>query len=397
MDKISVLKFLAFPPDSQIETFNEGRQLYAQCKNKNPGIERDLNRDGYSRERVGTVLYELAKTHGITQKEILVYKAENTKVAERSILERLLDEENLPILYAFKIQKEYPLLSELHPWPDNIDELLSQLKNDATRLGEVFDGEEEEAEGLIMSETLQNRIDEIALPEQLEKALQEYYPGAIAALEINKEDYKGEEDFKLAINEEFTPLTDEQKDLIKNLSTSDVEQPAAPQEETEGKSEYSIRKEYPFLNDAECPNELKILVADKIAAYHRYSEYHAQLREHNAGKLTLTDAKLTELTANAEYEFGLNQAIAKELEFYKENKSVLGEHPIFKELAMQREVDAMSNEEAHRFITSSASFLSRKRKAIREATSDILRDELKVELQEREAKIAYAKKKLGLG
>lgn len=36
----------------------------------------------------------------------------------------------------------------------------------------------------------------------------------------------------------------------------------------------SFREDWPFLSDCDCPNELKILVADKITTHRRYVEAH---------------------------------------------------------------------------------------------------------------------------
>lgn len=392
MDKKTVIQFLAFPPESQTELYNEGRKLYSHSPNRNTSIERELNREVFTKDRLGTLVYELAKAYGISQKEILVYKAENTKIAERSLLEQLLDEENLPVLYAFKIQKEYPLLAQLAPWPDNITELLQEFAENANKAGEKFEKVADEAEGLILSETLQKRIDEINLPEELKNTLDEFYKKGIISDtgNANKIDVYDEHvvGYVQPVPEDISPLA--QEDLAKpseTEGTTDVQQPA----ET-----FSLRGQYPFLNEKDCPDELKILVADKIAAYNRYAEAHAKLQDHAAGKLTLSDAEITQLAGEASAEFEINQDIARELDYYKEHKTVLGEHPLFAELAMERKVAAMTNEQAHKIISSAPPYISRKKAAINKAQSEELRAKLSAELSEREKMVLLAKKKLNL-
>jgi len=157
-----------------------------------------------------------------------------------------------------------------------------------------------------------------------------------------------------------------------------------------------LREEYTFLNEPDCPNDLKILVADKISAYKRYQDAHAQLQQAKEGQITLSDKEQLELTKTSTEAFAQSEAIKKELDHYQENKVILGEHPTFARLIMQREVDTMTNEEAHNFIANSGSTISRTKSTIKKTESEKKKVELQNKLDARLEKIEMAKKKLGL-
>lgn len=88
----------------------------------------------------------------------------------------------------------------------------------------------------------------------------------------------------------------------------------------------SFRQEFPFLNKEDCPIEMKILAANKLTAYHNFKEAHKDLFNcTSANEQFLTAKKLTE-------NFVDNQLIWKELNHYKQTNTILGQHPVFKQL-----------------------------------------------------------------
>lgn len=88
----------------------------------------------------------------------------------------------------------------------------------------------------------------------------------------------------------------------------------------------AFRHEWSFLQEPDCPNELKILAADKITAYNNYISAH----EHLYNCLTLEECYCTakKLVEN----FIENRKILSELAYYKNHKVLLGKHPIFVEI-----------------------------------------------------------------
>lgn len=98
-----------------------------------------------------------------------------------------------------------------------------------------------------------------------------------------------------------------------------------------------FRERYPFLGEPDCPNELKILVADMFSAYDKFREARALLSEEN------TDETNANLAAETVEKYLENRAMWAELDYYKENGKILGEHKIFAELNLQTEIKALSD------------------------------------------------------
>ena len=94
----------------------------------------------------------------------------------------------------------------------------------------------------------------------------------------------------------------------------------------------TFRENWPFLNSPDCPHELKILAADKISAYHRYTMAHQLLFDCETPQEQLSTVK------NLVRSYMENRAIIAEFVHYKEHGTVLGKHPIFKQV---RELDRL--------------------------------------------------------
>lgn len=86
---------------------------------------------------------------------------------------------------------------------------------------------------------------------------------------------------------------------------------------------YSFRREWPFLDDPDCPSELKILAADKITAMRSWA------REHEALFSSGTIEECLEHAKNCVESFSRNRKILSEFNYYKEHGTVLGKHRIF--------------------------------------------------------------------
>ena len=94
----------------------------------------------------------------------------------------------------------------------------------------------------------------------------------------------------------------------------------------------SFREEYPFLAEPNCPMELKALAADKITAYWKCVDLHAHLFDCHKNEACRDTASALVHT------FIEDQLIKRELDYYKNHKGILGEHPIFAE---QRKISAI--------------------------------------------------------
>ena len=96
-----------------------------------------------------------------------------------------------------------------------------------------------------------------------------------------------------------------------------------------------IRDEFPFLNNKNCPDELKILVADRITAYHDYVKGHKELFDCTPEDQFKTASGIIESYQN-------NKLIWDELNHYKKHGKLLKKHPIFKRLKRQLEIEALN-------------------------------------------------------
>ncbi len=108
--------------------------------------------------------------------------------------------------------------------------------------------------------------------------------------------------------------------LVKSLTASIEHTPIVPSVRPK------FREDWPFLSEKDCPNELKILAADKISTHQRYVEAHERLFDCS----TLQDCFL--VAKNLIENYIENRKIHSELTYYKAHHSVLGKHPIFDEL-----------------------------------------------------------------
>jgi hypothetical protein len=160
----------------------------------------------------------------------------------------------------------------------------------------------------------------------------------------------------------------------------------------------SVRVEFPFLAEKDCPDELKILVADKITAWNRYVDVQAAIAKHHAGD-AVSESDLAELAKIAVDSFDENQKIYEELNCYATFGRVLGIHPIFKKLQLSREVEIMTADELIAYKGSSAKYFSVNKTALAKAekAKDLEKvTEITNRVAERSEKLFLVNKKLGV-
>ena len=136
--------------------------------------------------------------------------------------------------------------------------------------------------------------------------------------------------------------------------------------------EIPLREEFAFLNDADCPPEMFVVVGKRISLYKLYQKLHAELQIAVQEK-TLDDVDMLELTAKTEAAYNENQALWKELNYFKENGKVLGDHLVLFEMRIKKEVDAMTTEQLVKYRASSATYFSKKKIELEKAIDNIER------------------------
>lgn len=159
----------------------------------------------------------------------------------------------------------------------------------------------------------------------------------------------------------------------------------------EEKTGLKISTQYPFLREENCPNEFKILVNDAITAYHNAKEKHEGLFAifNNEGNPEATNEEIYAIASELLSDFELNREIHEELEHYTKTGEILGNHKIFGDLKLKREVEAMSAEDLAKTKNNIKSYISKKKKDLEKADND----ERKASLEQQ---ITYLEKKRDL-
>lgn len=202
-----------------------------------------------------------------------------------------------------------------------------------------------------------------------------------------KEDLQDEKDELEFEKEELEEENESLKDEIQTLKL-------APKIDN-----VSIRVEFPFLNNTDCPDEFKILIADKITAWNRYLELQEQIADAGLGKTVVSNEDLAILGNEAVKCFDENQKIYDELNAYQTTGKVLGVHPIFRRLQLTREVEIMTPDELHNFKGSSSKYFSDNRKQLAKAVKAKNEErilEINTRVADREVKLALVNKTLGI-
>lgn len=144
-----------------------------------------------------------------------------------------------------------------------------------------------------------------------------------------------------------------------------------------------FREMYSFLSDRDCPNELKILAADKITTYWRIVELHEKI--FRCGSVEDCLAVSFELVNT----FIEDYRIKQELDYYKNHHGVLGKHRIFES---QSRVDKMRKMSVKELI--------RKEKQLRDniwrIKSEIAKGDKPYLLHDREQRLKEREKELEL-
>lgn len=94
----------------------------------------------------------------------------------------------------------------------------------------------------------------------------------------------------------------------------------------------TMRDDWPFLGDPDCPQELKILAADKITAMRGFAREHGRLYSCTSPEEAYETAMRCILF------YCQNRKIFSEFAYYKEHRAILGKHEIFAETARLREL-----------------------------------------------------------
>lgn len=124
-----------------------------------------------------------------------------------------------------------------------------------------------------------------------------------------------------------------------------------------------FREKYPFLNSPDCPDVLKVLVADMFTSYDNYKSAHARLQ-------VLADDETAAAVADCEKvvtEYLKNREIWDELEYYRENGAILGKAAKFREMEAAEDYTQLSEIDLMKKLQSANVNESKHRKAVNTA------------------------------
>ncbi len=143
-----------------------------------------------------------------------------------------------------------------------------------------------------------------------------------------------------------------------------------------------FREQYPFLREKDTPNELKVLAADAITSFEDYKAKHQDLFDAlvDVAEPKLTEAQVFETANSLLEDFETNRAVHAELEHYAKEKQILGEHEIFGDLKLEREVAAIEPEKLGQSRSNAASQVTKKKKKLEAAKTAEEKAEAKAEL-----------------
>lgn len=296
-----VLEFLKDGSGLPEEHYNTAMELYRKSQGHSVPAVNYYNRAGFTGHNLKNICYDLKKLHGITDGEIANYY----KVAIIAVDDVLnVPEELVKQLLAFNPEET--------------------KYNDAKKLAKDLELD------------LPN-IKKVTVFAALEKAQK---------IELDK----------LPVITDDTEPTDE-GDFVPKNAQGVIE--AAPEDAKVG---LKLIEEFPFLDDADCPDKLKILVQDKFTAWRNYQKAHATLlvvTEEGKEPVEMTDADLFGIATYAIENFQLNHAIYDELTYYKEHKSILGNHPIFADEVLKEKVAKLTDAAALKRRNNLRTYISR--------------------------------------
>jgi hypothetical protein len=277
-----VIDFLQNLPSDVYIQYNEALSFYMKHEDKGYSEQRTYN-SGYSEINLKHLLYDLQKVYQITDLELLEYNSNKEESYDMNLIDELNSEADILI----ESQKQH------FDTKDSIIEFCSCIK--------------------VQIDKFKFKLD------TLSSDISEEYIDKIEKLKI-----------KLEMIEETNNSDSYVLDEKKFIPSLDSDQ------------RLKIRNEFPFLAEESCPDELKILITDKINAYNKYVNAHNTLVKVANGEIQMSSQEQDLLTKEAIENHELNRLIYDELNYYKEKGKILGKHPLFRSLIIKREVESMS-------------------------------------------------------
>lgn len=413
-----VIEFFQNLPENRAEQFNKAFELYRQTPTKSESVERVLNASGYSETSLNNLLYDLQKLHGITDIEKLPVENLLEKPDFRlEILDKVigltqpdffiwldvLKASNLEIKELIEFattcenEKAIEVLNDIKIYSDKVEVINLIAATSLEDLKKNFEEASPSIEYINYTLEFALSIGNVTAVEKINhfiEGLNVPKTPDVDLLSVKNDDLENENQELKSENDDLTFENENLQDENELLKTKLEKTQNLPKITKE-----SLRVEFPFLNSPDCPNELKILIADKITAWNEYLVLHDEVSKAESGELVLTKEELQTKASRSIECFDENQKIYEELNAYKETGKVLGKHPIFRTLQLTREVEVMTMEEKIKYKGSTSKFFSTNKKYLAKAVK--AKDQARIELltekiAERTEKLALVNKSIGV-
>ena len=128
-----------------------------------------------------------------------------------------------------------------------------------------------------------------------------------------------------------------------------------------------FREEFPFLRQPDCPDELKVLVADMFSAYDLYRESHRMLVE-TPDDVATGETYLWAKTAVEN--FLENRQMWEELEYYKTNGEILGKAQAMRQAREKQEISSLTDLELSKQLGNAKSNISKGKNELEKAPDE---------------------------
>jgi hypothetical protein len=158
-----------------------------------------------------------------------------------------------------------------------------------------------------------------------------------------------------------------------------------------GNEKVILRKEFVFLEDSNCPEEFKVLVADMITSHTRYVKAHDRLYDVANKDNDQCFKVVSDLVEN----YIDNRNMWEELEHFKKTGKILGDHRIFTERKRREIILQMGFDELKLLRINLQRRIAYRKRLIQDNREDVRVKEWMDEIYrlEREKKIAEVKRK----
>lgn len=305
MEKTKVLEVLR-NNDSPQKQYNDLLQLFMKHPHHGPAQAKFYNASGFTKPNLETLQYDIKKCYGISDTEVRNFVPEKKEAPEEKAL---------------------------------------QAKKGAADLLEQLDVNFEELD-------YHKELKPLAL--EVSNSLGHELPNMKTATLI------------AYLNDEKAKLLPVNSGEVKSEETKGTSEKGASEKQLpvpgdEAQEKQKLREEFPFLNEKDCPDKFKILVADKFSAL---KAYHDAFEEIQRKKKAGDNEGLFELGKTTTENWELNQLIYDELNYYQEHKEILGNHPIFADDMLQKTVAGYSTQEAMKRQGNLRSYISRDTKKL---------------------------------